>query len=230
MNIQIFGTRKSFDTKKAQRYFKERRIKFQFVDLREKGLSKGELQSVANAVGDLDRLLDPKAKDEDTLALIRHLVPAQRFEKLLENQQVLAEPIVRNGRRPPSATSPTSGRAGSNGTSTGQPWAQDNGTGTGQPRQRARGSATRPAARHRRTYPAPRLDELDRPALSVHAGHAGEALHVVPPARGEKAPSHDHGVLALLGERIDGGGVLVAVEVDGPGLLGKDHRHVRTQR
>ena len=59
MNIQIFGTKKSFDTKKAQRYFKERRIKFQFVDLREKGLSKGELQSVANAVGGLDRLLDP---------------------------------------------------------------------------------------------------------------------------------------------------------------------------
>lgn len=99
MNIQIFGTRKSFDTKKAQRYFKERRIKFQFVDLREKGLSKGELQSVTNAVGGLDRLLDPKAKDEDTLAIIQHLVSAQRFEKLLENQQVLAEPIVRNGRQ-----------------------------------------------------------------------------------------------------------------------------------
>lgn len=99
MNIQIFGTKKSFDTKKAQRYFKERRIKFQFVDLREKGLSKGELQSVANAVGGLDRLLDPKAKDEDTLAIIQHLVPVQRIEKLLENQQVLAEPIVRNGRQ-----------------------------------------------------------------------------------------------------------------------------------
>ena len=99
MNIQIFGTKKSFDTKKAQRYFKERRIKFQFVDLREKGLSKGELQSVTNAVGGLDRLLDPKAKDEDTLAIIQHLVSAQRFEKLLENQQVLAEPIVRNGRQ-----------------------------------------------------------------------------------------------------------------------------------
>lgn len=99
MNIQIFGTKKSFDTKKAQRYFKERRIPFQFVDLREKGLSKGELQSVARAVGGLDALLDEKAKDQDTLALVQHLVESQRFEKLLENQQVLREPIVRNGRQ-----------------------------------------------------------------------------------------------------------------------------------
>ena len=51
MNIQIFGTKKSFDTKKAQRYFKERRIKVQFIDLREKEMSKGELQSVMRAVG-----------------------------------------------------------------------------------------------------------------------------------------------------------------------------------
>lgn len=51
MNIQIFGTKKSFDTKKAQRYFKERRVKFQFIDLKEKGMSKGELESVARAVG-----------------------------------------------------------------------------------------------------------------------------------------------------------------------------------
>lgn len=99
MNIQVFGTKKSFDTKKAQRYFKERRIPFQFVDLREKGLSKGELQSVARAVGGLDALLDEKAKDQDTLALVRHLAESQRFEKLLENQQVLREPIVRNGRQ-----------------------------------------------------------------------------------------------------------------------------------
>lgn len=99
MNIQVFGTKKSFDTKKAQRYFKERRIPFQFVDLREKGLSKGELQSVARAVGGIDALLDEKAKDQDALALVQHLAESQRFEKLLENQQVLREPIVRNGRQ-----------------------------------------------------------------------------------------------------------------------------------
>ena len=90
MNIQIFGTKKSFDTKKAQRYFKERRIKVQFIDLKEKEMSKGELTSVMQAVGGIDKLLNPKAKDEETLALIQHLTPSQRFDKLLENQQVLA--------------------------------------------------------------------------------------------------------------------------------------------
>ncbi|WP_417046649.1 arsenate reductase family protein, partial [Enorma massiliensis] len=99
MNIQIFGTKKSFDTKKAQRYFKERRTKFQFIDLREKEMSKGELQSVMRAVGGLDALIDPKAKDQDTVALITYLAESQKFEKLLENQQILREPIVRNGKQ-----------------------------------------------------------------------------------------------------------------------------------
>ena len=99
MNIQIFGTKKSFDTKKAQRYFKERRIMFQFIDLREKEMSKGELQSVMRAVGGLDALIDPKAKDQDTVALITYLAESQKFDKLLENQQILREPIVRNGKQ-----------------------------------------------------------------------------------------------------------------------------------
>ena len=99
MNIQIFGTKKSFDTKKAQRYFKERRIKFQFIDLREKEMSKGELQSVMRAVGGLDALIDPQAKDQDTVALITYLAESQKFDKLLENQQILREPIVRNGKQ-----------------------------------------------------------------------------------------------------------------------------------
>ena len=49
MNIQIFGTNKSFDTKKAQRWFKERGIRFQMVDLKEKGLSRGEFDNVCRA-------------------------------------------------------------------------------------------------------------------------------------------------------------------------------------
>ena len=60
MNIQIFGTNKCFDTKKAIRYFKERNIKVQFVDLKEKGLSKGEYTKVKQAVGGLDAMLNPK--------------------------------------------------------------------------------------------------------------------------------------------------------------------------
>ena len=99
MNIPIFGTKKSFDTKKAQRWFKERRIRFQFVDLREKDMSKGELRLVMQAAGGLDAVLDPKAKDADTLALVQNLAESQRFDKLLENQQLLREPIVRNGRQ-----------------------------------------------------------------------------------------------------------------------------------
>ena len=100
MNIQVFGTKKSFDTKKAQRYFKERRVKFQFIDLREKEMSKGELQSVMRAVGGLDALIDPKARTtRDTVALITYLAESQKFDKLLENQQILREPIVRNGKQ-----------------------------------------------------------------------------------------------------------------------------------
>lgn len=99
MNIQIFGTKKSFDTKKAQRYFKERRIKVQFIDLKEKEMSKGELQSVMRAVGGIDAVVDPNAKDQDTVALITYLAESQKFDKLLENQQILREPIVRNGQK-----------------------------------------------------------------------------------------------------------------------------------
>ena len=99
MNIQIFGTKKSFDTKKAQRYFKERRIRFQFIDLKEKEMSKGELASVIRAAGGIEAVVDPKAKDQDAVALITYLADSQKFDKLFENQQVLREPIVRNGQK-----------------------------------------------------------------------------------------------------------------------------------
>ena len=58
MNIQIFGTKKNFDSKKAERYFKERGIKYQFIDMKEKGLSKGEFQSVCQAVGGYNKLIE----------------------------------------------------------------------------------------------------------------------------------------------------------------------------
>ena len=98
MNIQIFGTKKCFDTKKAQRYFKERGIKFQFIDLAEKGLSKGEFNSVKQAVGGLDQMLDASCRDQDTLALVKYLVDSDKEAKVLENQQILKTPIVRNGK------------------------------------------------------------------------------------------------------------------------------------
>lgn len=98
MNIQIFGTTKCFETKKAQRYFKERGVKAQFIDLKEKGLSKGELKSVVNAAGGIDELLDEKCKDKDALALILYIAEEEKEEKLLAHQQVLRTPIVRNGK------------------------------------------------------------------------------------------------------------------------------------
>ncbi len=99
MNIQIFGTKKSADTRKAERFFKERGIKYQFIDLKEKGLSKGEFQSVLQAVGNLDSLIDKNCRDEDLLALIRYIVPEDRIRKVFENQTVLKQPVVRNGRQ-----------------------------------------------------------------------------------------------------------------------------------
>ena len=99
MNIQIFGAKKSADSRKAERYFKERGIKFQFVDMKEKGLSKGEFNSVKQAVGGLDKMIDEAAKDQDTLALVRYISDEDKEEKVLENQQILLLPIVRNGRQ-----------------------------------------------------------------------------------------------------------------------------------
>ena len=96
MNIQIFGTKKCFDTKKAERYFKERGIKYQFIDMKEKGMSKGEFNSVKQAVGGLDNMIDKNHKDKDLLALIKYIVDKE--EKVLENQQVIKTPIVRNGK------------------------------------------------------------------------------------------------------------------------------------
>lgn len=99
MNIQIFGTKKSFDSKKAERYFKERGIKYQFIDMKEKGLSKREFNAVCQAVGGYEKLIDPDCRDKDLLALIRYIAEEDRAEKILENQKILKVPIVRNGKQ-----------------------------------------------------------------------------------------------------------------------------------
>lgn len=99
MNIQIFGTKKSQDTRKAERFFKERGIRYQFVDMKEKGLSKGEFESVKKALGGLDNMIDQGCKDRDLLALITWIAEEDRVQKVLENQSVLKIPIVRNGRQ-----------------------------------------------------------------------------------------------------------------------------------
>ena len=96
MNIQIFGKSKCFDTKKAERYFKERRIKYQFVDLGKYGMSRRELESVKAAVG-LEAMLDEKDQD---YPLVQYLAnDAAKLEKLFEEPWLIKTPIVRNGKR-----------------------------------------------------------------------------------------------------------------------------------
>ena len=97
MNIQIFGKSKSFDTKKAERWFKERGIKFQSIDLAPYGMSRGEFDSVLRAVGSLDALIDTKAKGAAAIQYLAY--DADKMEKLLEEPSLLCAPIVRNGRQ-----------------------------------------------------------------------------------------------------------------------------------
>lgn len=99
MNIQIFGKSKCFDTKKAERYFKERGVKFQSIDMLKKGMSKGEFRSVSQAVGGYEMLIDEKARDQDTVMLVKYLADNEKETKILENPQILKTPIVRNGKQ-----------------------------------------------------------------------------------------------------------------------------------
>ena len=94
MNIQIFGTLKCQDTRKAQRYFKERQIPFQFIDLTERGMSKGELNSVKAALG-IDNLIDREGRQyaRRNLGFLTHDVE----EELLTDPLLFRTPIVRNG-------------------------------------------------------------------------------------------------------------------------------------
>ena len=99
MNIQIFGTKKCNDTKKAERFFKERGIKYQFIDMKEKGMSKGEFQAVASVNGGMENMINPSFKDKDLLALIQYIAPEDKLDKILENPQVIKTPVVRNGKQ-----------------------------------------------------------------------------------------------------------------------------------
>lgn len=99
MAIQIFGTKKCKDTQKAERFFKERNVKYQFIDMKDKGMSKGEFTSVVQAVGGFDNLINLNCKDEDALALIKYIADEDKVDKILENQQVIRTPIVRQGKK-----------------------------------------------------------------------------------------------------------------------------------
>jgi arsenate reductase (glutaredoxin) len=97
MNIQIYGVKKSFDTQKAERYFKERKIKYQFIDLKQKEIGKRELDTIKAAVG-LDNLIDVKSRDYEKLKLGSIRSAEIKTEMLLKNPSLYRVPIVRNGK------------------------------------------------------------------------------------------------------------------------------------
>lgn len=99
MNIQIFGSNKCFDTKKAERWFKERRIKYQSIDLVRYGMSGGEFDSVLRAVGGIDRLIDWDKKAPE-IDLMRYMDDSRAKEdKVFDNPKLLKTPVIRNGKQ-----------------------------------------------------------------------------------------------------------------------------------
>ncbi|HIT33103.1 MAG TPA: ArsC family transcriptional regulator [Candidatus Faecousia intestinigallinarum] len=98
MNIQIFGKSKCFDTKKAERYFKERRIPYQYIDLNRYGMAGKEFDSVLRAVGGIDNLIDWEGKHPD-ITLLRYMDDSRAKEdKVFDQPLLMKTPIVRNGK------------------------------------------------------------------------------------------------------------------------------------
>ena len=98
MNIQIFGKSKCFDTKKAERYFKERRINFQSIDLKKYGMSGREFDSVLRAVGGIDNLIDWDSKSPE-VTLMKYMDDKRAKEdKVFDLPELMKAPVVRNGK------------------------------------------------------------------------------------------------------------------------------------
>lgn len=99
MNIQIFGKSKCFDTKKAERYFKERRIRYQFVDVLKYGMAGKEFDSVLRAVGGVDNLIDWESKDQE-ITLMRYMDDKiAKEDKVFDEPKLMRTPVVRNGKQ-----------------------------------------------------------------------------------------------------------------------------------
>ncbi len=98
MNIQIFGKSKCFDTKKAERYFKERRISYQYIDLKKFGMSGREFEAVLRGVGGIDKLIDWDNKSE-AVTLMKYMdnVTAKE-DKVFDDPSLMKTPVVRNGK------------------------------------------------------------------------------------------------------------------------------------
>ena len=99
MNIQIFGKSKCFDTKKAERYFKERRIKYQFINLLRFGMSGKEFDSVLRAVGGIDQLIDWDSKSQEITNMKYMDDKIAKEDKVFDAPELMKTPIVRNGKQ-----------------------------------------------------------------------------------------------------------------------------------
>lgn len=99
MNIQIFGKSKCFDTKKAERYFKERRIKYQYIDLNKFGMSGREFDSVLRAVGGIDKLIDWEGKSQQIVQMKYMDDPRAKEDKVFDDPTLMKTPVVRNGKQ-----------------------------------------------------------------------------------------------------------------------------------
>ncbi len=97
MNVQIYFGRKNFDTQKAERYFKERKIKIQKIDLLKVGMSKGEFWKIKQAVG-LESLIDQDSKAYSQYNMAYFGLSPNTEETLLEHPEIFKTPIVRNGK------------------------------------------------------------------------------------------------------------------------------------
>ena len=99
MNIQIFGKSKCFDTKKAERYFKERRIKYQMIDLMRFGMSGKEFDSVLRGVGGIDNLIDWDGKSQEITNMKYMDDKRAKEDKVFDAPELMKTPIVRNGKQ-----------------------------------------------------------------------------------------------------------------------------------
>ena len=99
MNIQIFGKAKCFDTKKAERWFKERGIPFQYVDLKKYGMSGREFDGVLRAVGGIDALIDWERKSPQ-ITLMKYMEDkTAKEDKVFDDPTLMKTPVVRNGKQ-----------------------------------------------------------------------------------------------------------------------------------
>ena len=94
-NIQLMGTKKCRDTQKAERFFKERKIPFQFRDLAEKGISKGELDNITRVIP-LEELIDKEGKQFEKRSMKFMVYNIE--DALLVDPLLFKTPIARNGK------------------------------------------------------------------------------------------------------------------------------------